>query len=138
MPPADFVQIGRLRNPERDRERNAKEARPRRAADNRRRRGRGRILGIGLDEDAAIFVQRKRFQVFGSNAVYVLDGSRITFSNVTENDPGLAMCVYDARMHVLNMGDTFNLTTPPAEVHAARGCSREAGNEGGRVGPILT
>src|SRR5437868_2242113 len=46
-----------------------------------------RMLGIGLDEDSAILVQRSRFQVLGSNAVHVLDGSKISFSNLTESEP---------------------------------------------------
>jgi cyanophycinase len=68
-----------------------------------------RMLGIGLDEDSAILVQRSRFQVLGSNAVHVLDGSRITFSNLTESEPETSLCIYGVRLHVLNQSDSFDL-----------------------------
>lgn len=68
-----------------------------------------RMLGIGLDEDCGILVQRSRFQVVGSNAVHVLDGSRVTFSNLTEAEPDSSLCIYGVRLHVLNQSDTFDL-----------------------------
>ncbi|HEX2692853.1 MAG TPA: cyanophycinase [Gemmatimonadaceae bacterium] len=76
-----------------------------------------RILGIGLDEDTAILVQRGRFQVVGSNAVYVVDGSKVTFSNVNEADPGMALCIYGVKLHVLNQSDTFDLRNRRPHYH---------------------
>jgi cyanophycinase len=76
-----------------------------------------RILGIGLDEDTAILVQRGRFQVLGSNAVYVVDGSRVTFSNVNEADPGMPLCIYGVKLHVLNQSDTFDLKNRRPHYH---------------------
>jgi cyanophycinase len=76
-----------------------------------------RILGIGLDEDTAILVQRGRFQVLGSNAVYVVDGSKVTFSNVNEADPGMPLCIYGVRLHVLNQSDTFDLNSRRPHYH---------------------
>jgi cyanophycinase len=68
-----------------------------------------RMLGIGLDEDSAILVQRGRFQVIGSNAVHVIDGSKVTFTNVAESEPDASLCIYGVRLHVLNQSDTFDL-----------------------------
>jgi cyanophycinase len=76
-----------------------------------------RILGIGLDEDTAILVQRGRFQVLGSSAVYVVDGSKVSFSNVNEADPGMALCIYGIKLHVLNQSDTFDLRNRRAHYH---------------------
>ncbi|HJQ10374.1 MAG TPA: cyanophycinase [Gemmatimonadaceae bacterium] len=70
-----------------------------------------RMLGIGLDEDCGILVQRGRFQVVGSNAVHVIDGSKVTFSNLTEAEPETSLCIYGIRLHVLNQSDTFDLKT---------------------------
>lgn len=70
-----------------------------------------RMLGVGLDEDAAIIYTRQRFQALGANAVHILDASRITFSNIAEQDPDLPICVYGVRMHMMNMGDTFDMKT---------------------------
>ena len=76
-----------------------------------------RILGIGLDEDTAILVQRGRFQVLGSNAVYVVDGSKVTFTNVNEADPGMPLCIYGVKLHVLNQSDTFDLRNRRPHYH---------------------
>src|SRR3954465_5320482 len=68
-----------------------------------------RILGIGLDEDAAILVRRGRFKVGGSGAVYVVDGSKVTFTNINEAQPEEPLCLYGVKLHVLNQSDTFDL-----------------------------
>ena len=68
-----------------------------------------RILGIGLDENAAIRVRRGNFQCIGDNAVYVLDASRMHFTNVAEGQPNESLCVYGVRVHVMNQSDKFNL-----------------------------
>ena len=68
-----------------------------------------RMLGIGLDEDSGILVQRGRFQVLGSNAVHVLDASKVTFSNLNEAEPETSLCIYGVRLHVLNQSDAFDL-----------------------------
>jgi cyanophycinase len=68
-----------------------------------------RILGIGLDEDAAILVRRGRFQVVGSGAVYVVDGGKVTFTNINEAEPEEPLCIYGVKLHVLNQADSFDL-----------------------------
>jgi cyanophycinase len=68
-----------------------------------------RMLGVGLDEDCGILVRRGRFQVLGSAAVHILDGSRVTFSNLTEAEPDTPLCIYGVGLHVLNQSDTFDL-----------------------------
>jgi cyanophycinase len=76
-----------------------------------------RMLGIGLDEDSAILVQRGRFQVLGANAVHVIDGSRVTFTNITEAEPDSSLCIYGVRLHVLNQADTFDLKNRRPHYH---------------------
>ena len=52
----------------------------------------------------------KEFLVIGSGAVYVIDGSTVTQSNIaddTEESPALS--VYDFRLHILARGDAFDL-----------------------------
>src|SRR3954471_21188757 len=68
-----------------------------------------RMLGIGLDEDAAILVRRGRFQVVGSGAVYVVDGGKVSFTNINEAKPDEPLCIYGVRLHVLNQSDSFDL-----------------------------
>lgn len=67
-------------------------------------------LGIGIDEQTAIVVERGNgFYVLGSGAVYVIDGTEVTYSNVAEEDPKKTMSIYNVRMHMLSQGDRFDL-----------------------------
>ncbi|WP_163192881.1 cyanophycinase [Clostridium thermarum] len=75
-------------------------------------------LGIGIDEDTAIEVNSDGiFRVLGNSAVYVLDGSTIERSNVSEQCPNEVLSIFNVRMHVLKSGDRFdiNLRKPFAE-----------------------
>ncbi len=67
-------------------------------------------LGIGIDEETAIVVERGNgFYVLGSGAVYVLDGSEVTYSNIAEAEPNKTLSIYNIRMHMLSQGDRFDL-----------------------------
>jgi cyanophycinase len=68
-----------------------------------------RMLGIGIDEDTAICVDgQRRFTVLGSGAVYVIDGSRLSYTDVAE-DAGESASMYGLTLHVLTTFDTFDL-----------------------------
>jgi cyanophycinase len=72
-----------------------------------------RHLGLGIDEDTAIVVENgKRFYVVGTGAVYVIDGSTVTSSNLGDDlDESDALSMHDVRVHVLARGDAFDLVT---------------------------
>jgi cyanophycinase len=79
-----------------------------------------RLLGLGIDEDTAVVVERERkFCVIGSGAVHVADGFEISYSNVAEDDPERAMSVFDVRLHLLSRGDTFDLEARRPGAHEA-------------------
>jgi cyanophycinase len=66
-------------------------------------------LGIGIDEDTALILEQERyFHVLGSGAVYVLDGSGVTDSNIGEQTNGRVLSIYNIKMHVLAEGDRFD------------------------------
>src|SRR3954447_20836755 len=47
-----------------------------------------RNIGLGIDEDTAIDVeQEERFGVLGSGAVYVVDGTGVSYSSLSERHP---------------------------------------------------
>jgi len=67
-------------------------------------------LGIGIDEETAIVVERGHgFYVIGSGAVYVIDGSEVSYSNIAEESSRRTLSIYDVRMHMLSQGDRFDL-----------------------------
>jgi cyanophycinase len=68
-----------------------------------------RVLGIGIDEDTAIVIEEKTFRVIGAGAVYVVDGSAVTYSNIAEGGRQEALSMFGVRLHVLSAGDEFDL-----------------------------
>lgn len=69
-----------------------------------------RNLGIGIDENTSIIVEHEdHFRVMGSGAVYVVDGTGITFTNLSEGRPEGVVAIHNAQLHVLGEGDSFNL-----------------------------
>lgn len=69
-------------------------------------------LGIGIDEQTAIVVERGNgFYVLGSGAVYVIDGTEVSYSNIADEAKKKTVSIYDVRLHVLSQGDRFDLLT---------------------------
>lgn len=67
-------------------------------------------LGIGIDENTAIIVDEKRkIKAIGDGAVYIIDGSNITYSNIWEKEESRTFSIFNIRLHVLNSGDSFDL-----------------------------
>lgn len=68
------------------------------------------ILGIGIDENTAIRVDPEDyFEVFGDNAVTVIDGRSIRKTNVSELEPDEILTITDACIHVLAKGHGYDL-----------------------------
>ena len=85
-----------------------------------------RMLGLGIDEDTAIVIEGLRtFTVIGAGAVYVIDGSTVSYSNLTEEESDRTMSIYDVRMHMLSMGDSFDLQAREPRSHPAEDVERE-------------
>lgn len=85
-----------------------------------------RNLGLGIDEDTAIVVDDNRsFTVLGSGAVYAVDGSGISYSSLSEENPAGIVSIDNVRLHVLGAGDHFDLQERhPLREHALeRGAS---------------
>ena len=70
-----------------------------------------RQLGVGIDENTAIVVHEGSFEVIGEGGVYVVDGSQISASNLSEGESDEVLSCFDIRLHVLKAGDRFNLET---------------------------
>ena len=71
-----------------------------------------RLLGMGLDENTAIVVEKEnRVQVLGAGAVYIVDGRQVTCTNMTDEDQDRTLSIFNVRLHVLSQGDEFDLWT---------------------------
>jgi cyanophycinase len=94
-----------------------------------------RMLGVGIDEDTAIEVERgASIRVLGAGGVTILDGSTITHTNVAEVDTGRTLSVMGVRLHILSQGDELDLLTrepiprPPEEVEEELGVPAGSAN----------
>ncbi|EIA25542.1 Cyanophycinase [Candidatus Arthromitus sp. SFB-4] len=69
------------------------------------------VLGIGIDEDTAIVVNKKEgyFSVIGSGAVYIIDGRYLTYSSLLEQENEVPLSLFNVKMHVLKSGNCFDL-----------------------------
>jgi cyanophycinase len=68
-----------------------------------------RVLGIGIDENTATVFENNHFDVIGDNAVYVVDGSSASYTNIAELEEDHALSLFDVRLNVLSHGDRFYL-----------------------------
>lgn len=68
-------------------------------------------LGFGIDENTALVVSDKKFEVIGEGAVTVVDVSGMTHTNLNQilKDEDLALC--DVKLHILPHGYRFDLVT---------------------------
>ena len=51
----------------------------------------------------------KTFQVLGSGGVYIVDGSSLSFSSLSERQPEDTLSILNVTLHVLAAGDRFDL-----------------------------
>jgi cyanophycinase len=71
------------------------------------------VLGVGIDEDTAIFVDQEQewLEVWGSQTVSLVDGWSITETNAAESVPGQPLILSHVTLHVLSKGYGFHLRT---------------------------
>lgn len=80
-----------------------------------------RMLGIGIDENTSIIVERNQFAVLGEGGVYVVDASTSSYSNIGEGESERTLSSFGLTVHMLSQGDRFELgtrtpTARPAEI----------------------
>lgn len=68
------------------------------------------VLGVGIDENTAILVnQDGKIEVIGEGAVYFIDASNITYTNVSELHSDEILSMHNVKLHVLTSGNKFDL-----------------------------
>ena len=74
-------------------------------------------LGVGIDENTAICVQRSSFEVIGAGAVSVVDAQKATVVHAASDaDP---ITLFDVRLHLLPAGCVFDLDARSAAIGPA-------------------
>ncbi len=82
-----------------------------------------RLIGIGLDEDTAAFIDpNRKLEVVGSGAITIVDPSDMDFSSMDSANRHDPVSLINIRIHVLVEGGTYDLHTrvaSPAHVVAS-------------------
>lgn len=66
-------------------------------------------LGLGIDENTAIVLEKDHFRVIGTGAVYVVDGSGLTYSDSSDHTTRGVVTLHGITLHVLAAGSVFDL-----------------------------
>jgi cyanophycinase len=70
------------------------------------------MLGMGIDEDTAVLVNRRGVvRVVGSGTVTLVDGSTCEHTNVSETDPSQPLAITGIKVHILSRGYGFDLNS---------------------------
>lgn len=69
------------------------------------------LLGIGIDEDTAAFIDGDNtFTVVGSGAITVVDPSNIDYTSAAEAEQGDALTLLNLKVHILAAGARFDIS----------------------------
>jgi cyanophycinase len=75
------------------------------------------LIGVGLDEDTAAFIDHDNvFTVVGSGAITVVDPSNIEYSSMAEARTGDALTLLNLKVHILAAGARYDINDHKAYV----------------------
>jgi len=89
-----------------------------------------RLLGVGIDENTAIVLQDGHFSVIGAGAVYVVDGAKMSYTNVSETKPEVTLAAHGLKLDLLSSGDHYELESRVASCPAQRRTSASGSGDG--------
>jgi cyanophycinase len=69
-------------------------------------------IGIGLDEDTAVIVEKgNRLKAIGASSVVIVDGSSITHNNIVDIKDGTPLSVANLQVNIMRSGDTYEINS---------------------------
>ncbi len=76
------------------------------------------ILGIGLGEDTGLFISKgNRMEAIGSGMVILVDGRKMSDTNLTDVQMGQPVSINNMIVHVMCDGDVYDLKTHQLKIH---------------------
>jgi cyanophycinase len=79
-----------------------------------------KALGIGLGEDTGLLVtEGEHMEALGTGLVILVDGRKITDTNITDVNLGEAISIKNLVVHVMNKGDIYLLSNHEMTIHAS-------------------
>lgn len=74
------------------------------------------VLGLGIDEDTAVIIDQDELLVWGSQTVTILDGWKVTHTNVSSLKPEQNLTLMNVKLHTLSHGYSFNLKSRQPQI----------------------
>ena len=75
------------------------------------------LIGLGLDEDTAAFIDGDNvFTVVGSGAITVIDAADIDYSSMADAKPGATLTLLNLKLHILAAGSRYDINSRQAYV----------------------
>lgn len=79
-----------------------------------------KALGIGLGEDTGLLVtEGDHMEALGTGLVILVDGRKITDTNITDVNIGEAISIKNLVVHVMNKGDIYLLSNHEMTIHSS-------------------
>jgi len=79
-----------------------------------------KALGIGLGEDTGLLVtDGDHMEALGTGLVILVDGRKITDTNITDVNLGEAISIKNLVVHVMNKGDIYLLSSHEMSIHTS-------------------
>ncbi|MCF8407521.1 MAG: cyanophycinase [Crocinitomicaceae bacterium] len=79
-----------------------------------------KALGIGLGEDTGLLVtEGDHMEALGTGLVILVDGRKITDTNITDVNIGEAISIKNLVVHVMNKGDVYLLSNHEMTIHSS-------------------
>ena len=79
-----------------------------------------KALGIGLGEDTGLLVtEGDHMEALGTGLVILVDGRKITDTNITDVNIGEAISIKNLAVHVMNKGDIYLLSNHEMTIHSS-------------------
>lgn len=77
-----------------------------------------KVMGIGLGEDTGLLItQGNQLEAFGSGVVILVDGRKISDTNLTQVELGQPISIKNIVVHVLSQKDTYDLEKHEMTIH---------------------
>jgi cyanophycinase len=69
-------------------------------------------VGIGLDEDTGIIIERgTKVKAIGSSSVVIVDGTSISHNNIADIRSGMPISVASLKVHIMTRSDVFDINS---------------------------
>lgn len=79
-----------------------------------------KVLGIGLGEDTGLLITAgNQMEAIGSGLVILVDGQKISDTNLTQVELGQPISIKNLMVHVMSVNDTYDLETDEMTIHAS-------------------